>query len=175
MVDQSQIELIHQNLKRLFALKVGRSTFRELQNIIFLAVKQDQKKANFLFESLLKGAISDGEKLDDVTKEKFKRVLEEFSIPARLSKEVFERGEFIHLITSDAVNQQEAPLLINRLSRIDAEEIQFITDVPSTLHILTHFLSRVGDLANKTENKKRFESYKNEIKQIKALANQLPE
>lgn len=173
MLQQQQIEQIRQNFKRIFSLKVGRCAFREIQNIIYLSANNDQDQANFIFESLLTGEISDKQQIDPEAKKQLSTLIDEYCIPLRMAKEIFERGDFIHLITSDLVGQPESPLLLNRLNRVDAEEMQFITDVQSTLHVLNHFLTRVHELSAKDEGK-TLADFKAEVNQIKQLASQLP-
>jgi hypothetical protein len=69
----------------------------------------------------------------------------------RLSKEVYERGEVVNIITSDTLSHEEKTVFLHRIRRIDGEELQFITDPESTLHLLHHFMNRLEEIKNKEE------------------------
>src|ERR1700722_20103414 len=89
-LDDRMLMLLEGNLKRIFAMKITQSTFRELQNVILSCANQDKNLANFLFETLMTGQFKEG-----LGNEKQREILEEiihdFTIPARLAKEVAER------------------------------------------------------------------------------------
>lgn len=173
MLDKNQLKLLRQHFQRIFAIKVNRTTFREIQNVIFMVSDQDQDRANHLFESLLTGKVSD--KLSPMERDaKFalEKIIDDYCILARVAKEIFERGEFIHLITSDAVNQEQLHLFINRLARIDGEELQFVTDMRSSLHLINHYLSRILELTEK--HKDVLDGLKDEVKAVQDQARALP-
>jgi|GEM_PF-1438020 len=162
VLDDRMIMLFEGNMKRIFAMKITRSTFRELQNVILNCVNQNKESANFLFETLLTGQVK-----PIITNEQHRKVLEEtirfFTIPARLAKEVFERGEFINIITSDLVSQQEQFAFLNRLRRIDGEEFEFMSDTQNTLHLLNHFVGRMFELSASPKAADELEKHKKEI------------
>lgn len=173
MLDDKMLMLFEGNLKRIFAMKITRSTFRELQNVILSCVNQNQDTANFLFETLMTGQVKPG-----TVNEKHQEVLEEciknFTIPARLSKEVLERGEFINIITSDLVTQGEDAAFLNRVRRIDGEEFTFLSDPINTLNLLQHFAGRLPELEKNAKAKEELAKYKRELNilgdRIKQLA-----
>ena len=74
---------------------------------------------------------------------------------ARLAKEVFERGEFVNIITSDLVTQEEQFAFVNRLRRIDGEEFVFMSDPQNTVHLVTHFVGRLYELEKNPKVEKR--------------------
>ncbi len=172
MLDDKILMLFEGNLKRIFALKITRSTFREIQNVILTCANHNKQLANDLFETLLTGRIK-----EDLGNEKQKEVLEDvirhFTIPARLSKEIYERGDFINIITSDAVRQQEHVAFVNRIRRIDGEEFIFMSDPESTIHLLQHFVGRLQELQKTPTAKEVLMKNKDSLKiisdQIKAL------
>jgi len=162
MLDDKSVMLFEGNLKRIFAMKITRSTYRELQNVILSCVNQNQEAANFLFETLMTGQIKSG-----VVNEKHQEILEDciadFTIPARLAKEVFERGEFINIITSDLVTQGEDCAFLNRIRRIDGEEFTFLSDPINTLNLLQHFAGRLPELMKNPKGKAELEKYRKDL------------
>lgn len=163
--DDRVLMLFEGNLKRIFAMKITRSTFRELQNVILSCTNQNKEMANFLFETLLTGQIK-----HKITNEKHREILEDvikdFTIPARLAKEVNERGEFVNIITSDLLTQEDQFAFLNRIRRIDGEEFVFMSDTQNTLHLLHHFVGRLFELDNAPKGKEELGKYKKEIKVI---------
>lgn len=162
VLDDRVVMLFEGNLKRIFAMKITRSTFRELQNVILSCANNDKELANFLFETLMTGQIAGA-----VANEKQKEVLEEaiknFTIPARLSKEVYERGEFINIVTSDMVSQQDQYAFVNRIRRIDGEEYIFMSDPQNTMHLVQHFIGRLMEIEKTPKGKEELLKYKKEL------------
>lgn len=171
-IDDKMLSLFEGNMKRIFALSVTKSTFREIQNVILNLTNHDKELANALFETLLTGQIK-----ENLGNERQKRVLEEiikdFCIPARLAKEIHERGEFINVITSDALTQKEEIAFLNRLRRIDGDEMTFMTDPESTLHLILHFIGRMHELKKIPGGEKQLEKHKNQLTMAKERLNQL--
>ena len=162
ILDDRMLMLLEGNLKRIFAMKISQSTFRELQNVILTCANQDKNLANFLFELVMTGQIKDG-----VGNEKQREILEEvihdFTIPARLAKEVAERGEFVSVITSDLAFQNEQAAFVHRLRRIDGEEFTFLADPQNSIHLLQHFVGRLYELEKHPKGKEQLAKFKNEI------------
>lgn len=168
-----QIMLFDGNLKRIFAMKVTRSTFRELQNVIMTVAGQDKNLANFLFELLMTGAIKEGVVLKENHRAVLEEIIKDFTIPARLAKEVYERGEFINMITSDLVAQQEEVAFLNRLRRIDGEEFLFLADPQNVVHLLQHFVARLFEADKSPQAKGKLDKHKKEIALIADRLKQL--
>ncbi len=162
VLDDKMVLLFEGNMRRIFAMKVSRSTFREMQNVILNCVNQNKDLANFLFETLLTGQIK-----GEVTNEKHQEIIEEviknFTIPARLAKEVAERGEFINIITSDLVSSEDQFAFVNRLRRIDGEEFAFMSDPENTMHLLNHFAGRLYELEKNPKAKTELQKFKKEL------------
>ncbi|MFN0064856.1 MAG: CT_584 family protein [Chlamydiales bacterium] len=162
MLDDKILMLFEGNLRRIFAMKISRSTFRELQNVILNCTNQNQELANFLFETLLTGQIK-----GQIPNEKHREILEEciktFTIPSRLAKEVYERGEFINIITSDLVTQGDECAFLNRIRRIDGEEFSFLSDPANTINLLRHFAARLPELEKNSKAKEELHKFKNEL------------
>ncbi len=161
-LDDRILMLFEGNMKRIFAMKITRSTFREIQNVILNCANQNKEIANFLFETLLTGQIN-----ATIPNEKQREILEDviknFTIPARLAKEVFERGEFVNIITSDLVSQQDQFAFLNRIRRIDGEEFIFMSDAQNTLHLVQHFVGRLYELDSNPKAKEELQKYKKEL------------
>lgn len=162
VLDDETLMLFDGHLRRIFAMKISRSTFRELQNVLLVCARQNKAVANFLFETLLAGQIT-GISLSDKHRDILQEAIHDFTIPARLAKEVYERGEFVNMITSDLVSQHEEVAFLNRFRRIDGEEFVFLTDPENTLHLLQHFVGRLFELDKMPPGKGRLEKHKKEI------------
>lgn len=172
--DDRALMLFEGNLRRIFALKISRSTFRELQNVILSCVDQDKNTANFLFETLMTGQIK-----GTLANEKQRRILEEviktFTIPARLAKEIYEKGEFVNIITSDLISQGEEFAFLNRIRRIDGEEFTFLSDPSNTLHLIQHFIGRLQELKGAPKGKETLEKHKNALIVLRERLKQIAE
>lgn len=168
-MDEKSVQGLDQNLQRIFGLKVGRTTFREAQNAILAAVQGDKNKATTLLETLLSGEVKEG----TFEKTLLRSLLKQFTIPLRLARDVFERGDFLQVITSDTVNQSDRPLFVNRIKRVDGEEHQFICDISSSLHLLNHFVSRLHELAITEKKSKPLDSHRKELSAFKQRLDQL--
>ncbi len=168
VLDDNIIMLFEGNLKRIFAMKITRSTYRELQNVVLNCANQNKEIANFLFETLLTGQIK--MKLNEKHHEILEEVIKHFTIPARLSKEVYEKGEFINIITSDLITQENQVAFLNRLRRIDGDEMVFMSDPVNTLNLFQHFAGRIFELENNPKGKEELAKYK---KELSALADRL--
>lgn len=162
VLDDKMVLLFEGNMRRIFAMKLSRSTFREIQNVILNCVNQNKELANFLFETLLTGQIK-GEIPNEKHREILEEVIKNFTIPARLAKEVAERGEFINIITSDLVSQEEHFAFVNRLRRIDGEEFVFMSDPQNTVHLVNHFVGRLYELEKTPKAKAEMDKFKKEL------------
>ncbi|MDR3624118.1 MAG: DUF5414 family protein [Chlamydiales bacterium] len=163
MLDEKALLHLENTLKRIFAMKITRSTFRELQNLILSLSGGNQNFTQDLYESLLVGNAKEGLLAGSKSHDLFKNIAHQFSVLIRLAKEVFERGEFINIITSDTINNQDDVALLNRIRRIDGDEFLFISDPASTLHILQHFQGRLQDLEKTPEGKKQLNHMKKDL------------
>ncbi|MDP1836434.1 MAG: DUF5414 family protein [Chlamydiales bacterium] len=172
MLQKKNIDRLRFHLQRLFALKIGRTTFREMQNAILASVDGDRDEAGKLFEALLRGEVAD----DAADKESigpFRTILDAYCIPCRLARDVYERGEYIQVITSDTLRQDNQPLFINRIRRIDGEEIQFLSDIESSLHLIQHFVGRLHDAEREGGESKTLEKIKKELASLKTGVDQM--
>lgn len=165
VLDDRILLLFEGNMKRIFAMKISHSTFRELQNVILSCANQNKATANFLFETLMTGQIKEGI-VNEKQRELIEEVISDFTIPARLSKEVYERGDFVSIITSDLAVQNEQAAFLHRVRRIDGEEFTFMADAQNTIHLLQHFVGRLHELDKHPKGKDQLAKYKNELSLI---------
>lgn len=157
MLNTEQSNQINQSLTRIFALPITRSTFREIQNVIYRATSGSKEKTQFLLEMLFKSEpVQDNDVLNEI--------VQAFGVKTKLARDVMERGDFISLVTSDITQSGDKKFLINRIRRIDGDEYQFLTDSESTLHLVEHFLGRLEEVNN--QDKDFAKKYKNRLKQL---------
>lgn len=163
MITEQIANELNLHLQRIFCLPITRSTFRDLQQVIVHLTQGNQERAQELFELLLSGSIKD-DKVDRGAYDKVKGMVEKFTIPCRMSKEVFERGDFMGGISSEMLVQDNNAVFINRIRNIDGKELQFITDPQATLYLIHHFVTRLEEL----KKDKRLNGFKKEIWELKA-------
>ncbi len=150
-------------LKRIFCQKVTRSTIREVQNGFMACTKNDQELSRDLLETILSGQLQGGFSSHPLA-DHIKKIMSEFTIPLRVAKEVFERGEFVSMVTSDILKNEGDIAFLNRIRRVDGEEFSFISDPVSTLHLLHHFTARVQELE---QNKDLLQAMKGDLVSLK--------
>ena len=170
-LDERTLMLFEGSMKRIFALKISRSTFRELQNVILTCANQDKKVANFLLETLMNGQIKP--KIPEKQRPILEDVIKNFTIPTRLAKEIYERGDFVSIVTSDLVAQQEDYAFLSRIRRIDGEEFIFLSDPQNLLHLLQHFVGRLHELKQAEKGKEKLAKYKSEMIVLRERIKQL--
>lgn len=132
-------------LQRVFCLPITRSTLRELQNGLMYVTRGDQNQAKDLLETLITGT----DKVTTASQEAkgaLKHVIEQFMIPCRTAQEIFERGEWVSLVTSDLVTKEDQAIFLNRIRRTDGQELQFVADADGLANCALHFLTRLDEL-----------------------------
>lgn len=165
MIKEENLDTANRALKRIFAMKVSRSTFREVQNAMLQSVGGDAEQANILFESLLTGQVKDGS-VKGKANETLKHIVEDYGIPVRLAKEVTERGEFINLITSDMFSQNEKIAFLNWVRRIDGEDFRFLADLDSMVNLIGHITGRIKELEGSDQGKEMINPLREQIGRI---------
>jgi hypothetical protein len=166
MLDKQAVDILHAGLKRIFSMKVTRSSYREVQNVIVASAQGDKETGDKIFQALLSGEVPSGLAKSNEAKT-FKDMAEDYSIPIRLAKDVLERGEFVNLLTSDTLNQNDKVLFLNRVRRIDGDEFQFITDPVSTVHVLQHFIGRMSELNKSEDGRKSMNQLSSELATVR--------
>ncbi|MCX6994508.1 MAG: DUF5414 family protein [Chlamydiae bacterium] len=163
MLNELMIHNIEAILKRIFCQKITRSTIREVQNGFMACTKNDQELSRDLLETVLSGTLQGGFSSHPLS-DNIKKIISEFTIPLRVAKEVFERGEFISMVTSDILKNEGEIAFVNRIKRVDGEEFSFISDPASTLHLLHHFTARLKEFE---QNKDLLQAMKGDLIAIK--------
>ena len=166
MFEENTLKLLNNGLQRVFAMPVTRSTFREIQTVVITSVKNDKEIATTIFEAFFTGKI-DTKIVEGNYNDEFRLLLNQFAILVRLAKEVYERGEFVNIITSDTLSHEEKTVFLNRIRRIDGNEFQFITDPESTIHILHHFTNRLQEMHKNDQLKQNLTKHKEELTALK--------
>lgn len=164
-MDDKKLANVKKGLKRVFSMPITRSTFRELQNALIATTEGDRDMANTVLESLMVGESKSGGGL--------RNIIDEFSVQAQLSRDVFEKGEFINMITSDILTQPGNVVFSNRIRRVDGEEFHFITDIESTVQLLVHFIGRLQELEKTEPTKEILNNAKAQLATVKARFDQL--
>lgn len=177
MLTEHLVNELNIQLQRIFCLPITRSTFRDLQNVIFGLAGQSQDKANLYFEILLTGSMKDGS-VSEGAKEKMRTIIERYTVPVRMSKEVFERGEFIGGMTSDIIfdgQNGQNPFIVTRIRRIDGQELQVINNAQTTLFTIQHHMQRLEELSAHEKGKEQFKHLKEQLNQLKTSLNSISE
>lgn len=172
MINDPLVNELNLQLQRIFCLPITRSTFHELQNLFLALSKGDQKLAGDYFELLLSGQIKPG-MVADAAQEKLRTIIERFTVPARVAKEVYERGEFVSVMSSDTITQGkdgENPFFMTLVRRVDGQELRFINNPQGALYSINHFLQRLEKL---TEMDKGLEALRPFLEQFKDLKKRL--
>lgn len=167
MLTEKMIKLLGTGLQRVFAMQITRSTFREIQTVIITSTSQDKDLGTQVFDALFSGKVKTSLVEDKKLQEKMKIIVNHFGVLVRLAKEVYERGEFVNIITSDTLSYEEKTVFLNRIRRIDGSEFQFITDPESTIHLLHHFTNRLQEMQDKEDTRKALSEYKNELQALR--------
>lgn len=172
MFDEKKLGQLDKAFERVFAFNVTRSTFRQIQNVIFALAEGDKEVATAILEALLIGEVkSDAHK--SINNNGFKRFLENYSVRTQVAKDVLERGEFINLVTSDILQNPQNIVFANRIRRIDGEELQFITDTESTMQLVNHFLNRIQEVDKAEPSRNVVNGITGDLKAIKSKIDEL--
>lgn len=142
-MDEDKLKFLAQSFQRTFALPITKSTFRDIQNSIMTVTGGDPKRSQELLEKVVKGDIEADSKL--------KEIFAHYSYLILVAKDVYERGDFVGMVTSDTVTRDNQIFFSNRIRRIDGTELHFVSDVDSTIQLMNHLLNRLSEL-KKLEN-----------------------
>ncbi len=172
MIEEVQINQLNLAFKRIFAMPISRSTFREIQNAILSSSIKSQEESNLLFESLVTGESQSAAKVC-TNETALLNLIDNFSISIRVAKDVYERGEFISLASSDIISQPNRVAFLNRVRRVDGEEMHFLTDVRGTINLVHHLTSRLQELQKNEAGKNQLDASKPELKEVKKILDSL--
>jgi len=166
MIEQKQIMHLTLVFKKVFALPITRTTFRELQSALMGLAQGDRELFTDVAESLLAGQVKPILK-GKIDIETFQRFIEQFHIQVVVSKEVHDKSQFITFITSDVLNQPQGTVFSNCIKTVDGKEHLFLTDVESTLQLIQHFVGRIHEAKNIESSKESFERLSDRISDLR--------
>lgn len=169
MIEEAQMHQIRKELSRIFALPIRRSTLREIQNILIYICQND---SDLLLQALFSGEHDNLKKLTS-NESVLRKIVDDFSVSVKVAKDVYERGEFINLASSDIISQPNRIAFLNRIRRVDGEEMHFFTDTRGTVNLLNHLLERLQELQKNDVGKESLDSTKEELTTAKERINQL--
>jgi len=172
MLDDKKIQQLDFEFQRICALPIARSSLRQMQNAILFAVEGDKDAATRVLDSLLANENKLLPKECSATGP-FEAFMKRFSISLNVARDVAERGEFIGMVTSDIINHPQVPMLGNTIRKISGEECQFLTDVPSTVQLLSHFSFRLEEMDKLDKSKNVLQGTKRELTQLRDQINKL--
>ncbi|NGX42257.1 MAG: hypothetical protein K940chlam7_00535 [Chlamydiae bacterium] len=172
MIEEKQLTELSNTLKRIFTMPISKSTFREIQNAILALSPGNQEDANSLFEVLVTGEIKPDTKISSAPKT-LEKLIDEYSISTRVAKDVFERGEFISIVSSDIISQPNRVAFLNRIRRVDGQEFHFLADTKGTINLLHHLIGRLQELENNEAGKETINGCQEELKSLRVNLNKL--
>lgn len=165
MIEKQSLQQLNTALTRIFALPLGRTTFREVQSAYISAAKGDLELFGELMESVLSGQVKPSLKTK-IDTEAFKSLITEFSLKTLISKDVHDKAQFISFITSDVLSQPNGVVFSNCIKTVEGQEHRFLTDIESTLQLIQHFIGRIQE-ANKLEvSKEKIVKLRGEIEKL---------
>jgi hypothetical protein len=141
-----------QALQRIFAVSVTNTTLRELNSVAVRIFGNDEKKIRALFNSFFSGKL-DEELEKEASAEILTQLVRSFATVVSFAKEVHEKGDHLGFILSETIAYPDKTVLHNFVRKVDGTQIEFTTDIPTTLSVLNHFIVRLRE-AVKTDNGK---------------------
>lgn len=166
MIEQKQVMHLALVFRKVLALPITRTTFRELQSALMGLAQGDRELFTDVAESLLAGQVKPILK-GQIDVEAFQRFIEQFHVQTVVCKEVHDKGQFITFITSDVLNQPQGAVFSNCIKTVDGKEHLFLTDVESTLQLIQHFVGRVHEAKNMESSKESFEKLSERLSNLK--------
>ncbi|MCB1213602.1 MAG: DUF5414 family protein [Chlamydiia bacterium] len=164
-MDKTHVDHLRQAFRRVLALPITRSTYRELQNVVLTAMSGNQEDSQRFLEAFSSPPSEQPEAVKELTKE--------FAIPISVARDVYERAEFLALVTSDVLTQTYRVLLSNRIKRVDGQEFHVVTDIEATVQLLQHFFLRIQEIKKRKDGPELLSKYANKFKELAELANSL--
>lgn len=155
MIQEKQLKQIAPILQHIFCLKVGRITFREVENAFFQALQGDVTDTHALVNMFLTGQVQQ-DMVDADALPLLRNMLSAFAAPIRVAHDIHEQGDFLFTATAETVvpsaSNQKA-LFLHRIRRVDGKEYDFLCDLPRTMHMMRHFFMRFEEVLEHEEGK----------------------
>jgi hypothetical protein len=172
MIKRKTLSLVRLHFQRIFALPVTRTTFREVQNVIFAAADGNADLASSFLEILFLGEYKDGV-VTEKARETLELLIEDYSLPIRLAREVQDRGDIVSLILSDPIEQKDSIGFLHRLKKVDGTEFHFVTDPVATLNLFNHMAMRLEEMDNSNKAEEDFRRFNPLLVAVKTLMDNL--
>lgn len=148
MIQEKQLKQIAPILQHIFCLKVGRITFREVENTFFQAFQGNVADVHALINMFLTGQVQQ-EIVEPDALALLRNMLSAFAAPIRVAHDVYEHGDFLFTATSEMMASSESaqnPVFLHRLRRVDGKECDFLCDLPRTAYMMRHFFVRFEEM-----------------------------
>lgn len=148
MIKEKHLKQIAPILQHIFCLRVGRITFREVENAIFQSLEGDTASSHALMRMFLTGQVQ-AELVEQEAHALLRNILSAFSVPIRVAHDVHEQGDFLFTATAELMmpaSEEQPPVFLHRVRRVDGQEFNFFCDVPRNVHMMRHFLLRFEEL-----------------------------
>ena len=168
MIDAKKIKQMDVAFQRILILPMTRSSFRQMQNVIFQTVGGNREEASALLEALLKNG-----GVKNTPDSPLQDFIDRYAIPVGVAREVAERGEFVSLVTSDIINHPQMPIFGNRIRRVDGKEFDFISDAESCVQLLQHFSVRLQEMEKAEKERQVLKGLKSELTTLKNRIEQM--
>lgn len=153
MIQEKQLKQIAPILQHIFCLKIGRITFREVENAFFQALQGNVADTHTLMNMFLTGQLQQ-EKVEPDALALLRNMLSAFAAPISVAHDIHEQGDFLFTATAEivvpAANDQK-PLFLHRIRRVDGQECDFLCDLPRTVHMMRHFFMRCEEVLQQEE------------------------
>ena len=143
-INKKDLPVLQQNLRRIFAMPISRSTYREVQSALIRVTDGNRELAQTYLECLTKGESKDHHAL-------LHEIINEFHTPTRVALEILEKGDFLNFLSSDIAQTGQQVYFINRIRKVDGQEFQFLTDPESILQVTEHFAHRLLELKERSK------------------------
>lgn len=153
MIQEKQLKQIAPILQHIFCLKIGRITFREVENAFFQTLQGNETDVHALMTMFLTGQVQ-----QDVVEADalplLRNMLSAFAAPVRVAHDVHEQGDFLFTATAEMVTpsaERGEALFLHRIRRVDGKEYDFLCDLPRTMHMMRHFFLRLEEVFDHEE------------------------
>lgn len=171
MIDAKKIQQLDVAFQRILTLPVSKSSFRQMQNAVLFCFDGDRDAASKLLEAILMG--KPNQNGGSAPEPALQKLIERYSLPMSVAREVAERGDFLSIVTSDIINHPEMPIFGNRIRRVDGQEFDFITNAETAIQLLHHFSARLLEMEKLEKSREVLKGFKKELISLKSRIDQL--
>lgn len=170
MIDAKKLQQLDQAFQRILTLPLSKSSFRQMQNAVLFCFEGDREEASKFLEAILTGKAPQNGSAPDPHLQK---LIDRYSLPMSVAREVAERGDFLSIVTSDIISHPEMPIFGNRIRRVDGKEFDFITNSETAIQLLHHFSSRLLEMEKLEKSRDVLKGFKKDLVALKNRIDQL--